>query len=185
MYSTRVKLTTVLPTSPIEVQDGTKGYAKDDTLTLPPYGSDPGRTYPYPGEPGSRFTVTDSGDGNPVTKIVLQDIRVLRVLAGDVAIDSTGSPASEQSGGQNSDKDKNKSASGDKATGSDMLVLEVSPDQAEVIKFLQDNSGQYQVVLRPKDDHGKATTKGVTYDELVTDYGLTMPKSVRLPGGGR
>jgi len=66
-----------------------------------------------------------------------------------------------------------------------MLVLEVDPQQAELIKFLEDNEGKYQVVLRAPDDHATPTTTGVTYDQLMSSFGLPAPKTVKLPGGGQ
>lgn len=189
IYSTRIKLTRVLPTEPIEVTDATKGYANEDTLKLPvpPTGAG-SNTYPYPGEPGSRFLVTDNADGNPTTKIVIQNVRVLRVIAGDVTVDQTTSATTASTNQSASSPNSNTATpqtAADKLPNSDLLVLEVDPQQAEVIKFLEDNDGRYQVALRAKDDNGSATTTGVTYDQLVSQYGLPVPKSVRMPGGGQ
>lgn len=183
IYSIRINLTRVVPSEPMEVRDTTEGYARDDTLVLqPPPGVAGDATYPYPGEPGSRFLVEDNAPGNPVTKVVVQNVRVLRVIAGDTTVssDPTATGNGEASGTPTAPQ-----GAAEKLPNADLLVLEVDPQQAEVIKFLMDNDGQYQVVLRPKDDAGEVTTNGVTYEQLVTEYGLPVPKTVRLPGGGQ
>ncbi|MBX5445651.1 Flp pilus assembly protein CpaB [Sphaerobacter sp.] len=183
IYSVRINLSRVVPSEPLEVRDTTTGYAKDDTLVLqPPPGAAEGQTYPYPGEPGSRFLVEDNAPGNPVTKVVVQNVRVLRVIAGDTTV-SNGTSATGD--GEASSTPTAPQGAAEKLPDADLLVLEVDPQQAEVIKFLMDNDGQYQVVLRPKDDNGAVTTTGVTYEQLVNEYGLPVPKTVRLPGGGQ
>ena len=181
VYSVRLKLTRILPTEPIAVQDTTTGYAKNDTLVLPPPpGGTSSKTYPYPGEPGSQFIVQDMTAGDPVAKIVLQNLRVLRVIAGNVTV---AAPASASTAPRPVDATATPSTAAEKLPNSDLLVLEVDPQQAEVIKFVEDNNGNYQVALRPKDDNTTATTKGVTYSQLVSDYGLPVPRTVQLPGG--
>jgi Flp pilus assembly protein CpaB len=66
-------------------------------------------------------------------------------------------------------------------TQADLLVLELSDDQAEVMKFILDNGASYTFAVRGKDDHEPANSKGITFDVLVTNYQLPMPKSVHLP----
>jgi pilus assembly protein CpaB len=66
-----------------------------------------------------------------------------------------------------------------------MLVLEVDPQQSELIKFLEDNQGKYQVVLRAPNDHATPTTTGMTYDQLMSTYGLPAPKPIQVPSGGQ
>ncbi|HUZ03580.1 MAG TPA: Flp pilus assembly protein CpaB [Thermomicrobiaceae bacterium] len=181
VYSVRLKLTRILPTQPIVVQDSTTGYAKTDTLVLPPPGSTNTKTYPYPGDPGSQFTVQDMQAGDPVAKIVLQNLRVLRVIAGNVTVAAPASATNASA--RNASATATPSAGSSQLPNSDLLVLEVDPQQAEVIKFVEDNNGNIEVALRAKDDTSTATTKGVTYNQLVTDYGLPVPRTVQLPGG--
>lgn len=184
VYSTRVQLNRVLSTNIAEEKEGDDEFKfQDGELKVPAPGTQPPANYPYPGEDGSRFVVTDSGNGNEVTKVILQNVKVLQVIAGDVAL----APPAQASGTPTSD-DKNDAT---KLPNADLLVLEVDPQQAEIIKFLQDtSSGQqgqvsYQVALRSADDHAAADTTGMTYDQLMTAYGLPAPKTVHLPGGGQ
>lgn len=184
VYSVRVNLTGVLPTNIIEAKQGDAVYNfKDGDLKVPPADQPAPKDYPYPGEAGSRFLVTDDQNGNPITKVILQNIRVLRVIAGNQSVnDTTAAPAQSTPATRNATATPAAAAA---LPNADMLVLEVDPQQAELIKFLEDNQGKYQVVLRAPDDHSTATTTGVTYDRLMSSFGLPAPKTVRLPGGGQ
>lgn len=195
VFASRVDLSRILPTNVAEEKEASSDYKlKDDTLSVPPVTQAPPRQYPYPGEAGSRFIVRDTVPGNEVSKIVLQNLHVLQVIAGDVAVaQQPGAPASTATSGSSSGTNSSGSAAGaggQKLPGADLLVLEVDPQQAEIVKFLENavsskDATSYQVVLRSPDDHGNADTTGMTYDQLMQNYGLPAPKSVRLPGGGQ
>lgn len=164
IFSTRINLSRVTPSIPFEatdtmIIDSVSWPDLDfDGLLIPMEGDDISPDYPYPGEAGSRFLVSDFEEGDPVSKVIVQNVRVIRtVLATDP--DGTG----QTSGG--------------------MLVLEVTPDQAEALRFMMLN-GSYQVVLRGSEDVDVTTTNGITYDLMVDDLGLPVPKTVRLPEAG-
>jgi pilus assembly protein CpaB len=156
LYNMRISMTRVLPTEPVELPEDLE--LKDLNITLVPYGQEPGPTYPYEGEPGSRFAVSDPEDGDPLVKLILQDIRVIRIISGEAD-------------------------SGAATTEADYLVLEVDPQQAEVIDFML-NQGTFQVALRKADDTQQVTTNGVNYQSLVTQFGFPIPSTIRLPGPG-
>lgn len=165
IFAGRLQLQRISPTYPMEAPDAIEIDRVEDPdgggngLIIPEYGQEVGPTYPYPGEDGSRFWVSDFNEGDPVTKVMLQNVRVLRVIAPSV---------SETSGNQ--------------STGA-FLVLDVSPEEAEILRFMVDN-GLYQVVLRGLDDDAIAETDGLTYNEMVDELGLPVPKTVRLPAAG-
>lgn len=166
IFSTKVNLTYILPTRPLEVQTSTagdSGVGNEDNPTILPaqYPSDPS-AYVFPGEPGSRFKVEGEKKGDPLAKVVLQDIKVLRVVA-------AAPPAQGQQQQQ-------------QTAQADLLILEMTAEQAEVMKFILDNGASFSFALRGKEDHDLIETKGITYDLFVTNYSLPMPKSVRLPG---
>jgi len=160
IYEINVDLTRVSPTTPLELRDSLE--LRTDVV-IPPFGEDPDPApYPYPGEPGSRFIVTDTDFGNPVSKVVLQDIRILRVIAAGATVPGGGEGATNES---------------------DFLVLEVDPTQAELIHMML-NVGTFQVMLRGPDDTEIATTPGLNLETLVTGYDLPIPKTIRLPAAG-
>jgi pilus assembly protein CpaB len=192
VYSSRLTLSEVLPTSPVTTQLGPTQYSVDPkALELPPNGQATSGTYPIPGQPGSVFTITDDGNGNPITKVIVQDVRVLRVIAGNEAVNEsafatpTPTPAPNPDGTATPEPAPADSNVPTPLPATDMLVLEVDPQQAELIKFLEDNEGKYQVVLRAPNDHATPTTTGITYDQLMSQYGLPAPKPVTVPSGGQ
>jgi len=185
IYSGRLTLTGLLPTSPLQSASDQKGFSPPQ-LTLPAPNQPTPAAYPFPGEPGSQVIISDGANGAPVTKIVLQNIRVLQVLAGTQVISSgaTTRPTST-TGTATPQPTQPGSAGGASASvpAVDLLILEVDPQQAEVIAFLVAQQAHYQVVLRARNDQDTAKTTGITYDRLFTDYALPMPHSYRVPGG--
>lgn len=167
IFSTKVNLSYILPTRPYEITTATGGDAglgENATLTLPAQRPSDPAAYVFPGEPGSRFKIQGEKAGDPLAKVVLQDIKVLRVVVA--------TPPQNQQGQQQQQQ----------AAQSDLLILEMTADQAEVMKFILDNGASFSFALRGKEDHELVQTKGITYDLFVTNYQLPMPKSVTLPG---
>lgn len=166
VFNARISLLRINPSYPLEAPDNielgevTDPETDEDGLILPPYGGEPvGPSYPYPGEDGSRFWVSDMTEGDPSTKVMLQNVRVLRVVV----------PGESETGGAE--------------TEGSFLVLDVSPQEAETLRFMVEN-GTYQVVLRGLEDAEIVTTDGETYNQMVDDLGLPVPKTVRLPAAG-
>jgi pilus assembly protein CpaB len=156
----RVTMTRIIPTTPLELPENLQLSDVEGTI-VPPFGEEPDpEPYPYAGEPGSRFIVLESNAGNPISKVVLQRIRVLRIIQ-----PATG----EQQAGS--------------AQSANFLVLEVTPEQAELIKFIGD-VGSYQIMLRGPEDEEITTTTGLNMELLVTEYDLPIPRTVRLPAAG-
>jgi len=157
MFQINAEMTSVFPTTPLELP-GDEQLDVEEVI-LPPFGEEPSPApYPFEGEPGSRFTVVDADAGNPVTKVVLQNIRVMRIIT------------------------EGEGVTGEQAE-SGFLVLDVSPSEAELVATMA-NLGNYSVMLRGPDDEETVTTPGVNMERLVTEYDLPMPKTIRLPGAG-
>lgn len=174
VFSISVELQRINPTYPLEMPDnlqlsdiegsggeeGVEGGLEIPGVILPEYGQEPpGPTYPYPGEPGSRFWLSDIDAGEPVGKLVLQNVRVLRVITPTLA--EGGTQGEEES----------------------YVVLDLDPVQAELVQYLS-NYGTYQFILRNPEDDDTATTPGITLNSLVDNWGLVVPKTVRLPQAG-
>jgi hypothetical protein len=126
--------------------------------------------YPPTGDPGSVFYIRDDLDGlsnlEPVAKVMLQDLKVLRVVRpGDTfAADGSKNIAPADSTGTTTDENE-----------LGQLILEATPEQAEVLTFIQDTKHEYQVMVRNKDDHEQVTTKGVTFEILASEPQWSLP----------
>ncbi|MDW8060638.1 MAG: Flp pilus assembly protein CpaB [Thermomicrobium sp.] len=184
VYAGRIDLTRILPTQPMEMSDSGQGYSSPpEAVTLP---SPPGSSsvYPYPGSPGSRVVITDTGEGQPVAKIVLQNLRVLQVVAGTTVV----GPSTTQLTAERTSATRDGTATPTPEGGLppvDLLIVEADPSQAELITFLLDQNVRYQVVLRARGDTETVRTDGVTYDRLVRDGSLPVPAPVQVTGGTR
>ena len=136
----------------------------------------------YQGKPGTEFTITDSGlQLEPVTKMLVQDVKVLRVIKPGVEFDSQGQQVQGVAEG---------GSPGEDSIG--QLVLEVTPQQAEAITFMQNSiddpyASKIEVVVRAKDDHEVASTTGITFQILIDDqtWSLPWPQPVTAPEGTR
>ncbi len=157
VYEFNALLEGVYPSTPVE----TAGRPElSGEVVVPPFGEEPDPPgQPFPGEAGSRTIVTDANDGNPVSKIVLQDVRVLRVISPDA------------------------SASAGSSDDMDYLVLDVDPAQAEFVHMMQ-HAGEYQIILRNPNDRDIANTPGINFELLVDGYKLPIPKAIRIPMAG-
>lgn len=144
---------------------------------------------PLPGEPGSSFTIMTSDENEPVTKLLLQNIRVVRVVAGDVTVDDDGRIISNDEA-QSEDEEEEEETSTpeaeepDRLPSADMLILEVDPAAAELVKFILDYEGQFQVALRGPDDDEVVETSGMTFRQMIEDLGLPVPRPAEIPEDG-
>lgn len=163
VFTMHLGLLAIFPTYPIELPGVLELREPQDengnpATILPIYGEPPaGPTYPFPGEDGSRFLPSDVPDGEPTSNIILQNVRIMRVV----------SPSIEAGGG---------------SSEGNYLILDVDPTQAEVLQFLA-AYGQYQIILRSPDDQETVTTQGVTITELIENWDMLVPRPVVLPEG--
>ena len=172
IFGVRTAMTRVNPTYPLEILDVFElrdvppesldpedSETRPSGVSLPEFGDPPeGPVYPFPGEPGSRFWLTDEEDGDPLGKMILQNVRVLRVISA--------SPGEA-----------------DPQIEGNFLILDLDPVESELVQYLTEN-GTYRIVLRGPDDEEIVQTPGVTMNSLVDSWGLVVPKTVRLPEAG-
>jgi Flp pilus assembly protein CpaB len=129
--------------------------------------------HPAVGDTGSEFLIRDDvGDNQqlePTAKVVLQDIRVLRVVRPGETFSANG---------QRVEAVTDPEVPAPDVLG--FLILEVTDQQAEVLTFIQDTRHTYQVMVRAKDDHEIANTTGITFQILYDgeDYSMPMPRPV-------
>jgi pilus assembly protein CpaB len=136
---------------------------------------------PMPFEPGSLVTITLTDGSEPVTKMVLQNIRVVRVVAGDITVDDEGRIVAAEPA-QSDDSDAPAAPpEPDRLPSADMLILEVDPWAAEIIKFILDYEGEFQLALRGPDDSEIVETPGMTFRQMVEDLNLPLPRPAVVP----
>lgn len=140
--------------------------------------------FPAAGAPGSEFYIRDGvGDEQqlePVAKVLLQDLKVIRVVRPGEVFSANGQRVDEAAA-----EDATSGGSAEEPTG--YLILEVTDQQAEILAFIQDERHTYQVMVRAKDDHTVVNTTGVTFQMLYEDpeYALPMPAPVTAGANGR
>lgn len=177
VFHARINLVRELPSVGADIpEDAT--YVIKDPPVVPPDSVEP--NHPLPGEPGSTFVIRDDvGDAaelEPVAKIMLQDIRILRVVRPGDQFLPDGTLAGEGVAGEVQQSEE---------ASLGQFILEVTPQQAELVTFIQDDHHQYQVIVRGKDDHETITTSGITYEILTAEErGMPWPKSVTLDENG-
>jgi Flp pilus assembly protein CpaB len=101
--------------------------------------------------------------------LLLQDVQIIAVLDAP-----TPAPAEGQAAPAASTKPA--------ITGANkLLVLAVTPAQAEVLLFAR-TTGTLDAILRPPSDAGQTVeTKGIILKSLVDDYGILPPEIVQVP----
>jgi Flp pilus assembly protein CpaB len=131
-----------------------------------------GETIVYQGKPGGEFTAVDAGSNlEPVAKILIQNVKVIRVVPPGVKYDGQG-----QQIAQNENDTQTLETNG-------QLILEVTPEQAEALAFIQDQNHSYEILVRGEEDTAIAKTSGVTFNILMTDkqWSLPWPKPIAVP----
>ncbi|HEU4328188.1 MAG TPA: Flp pilus assembly protein CpaB [Roseiflexaceae bacterium] len=124
------------------------------------------------------------------TKTLVQNVQVLQILKPQVPAEVTpgaegAQPAEEPPpGGAPADGTNPPSAPNAANTftpGNWLLVLAVTDQQAEIIKFAQERGQSVTLVLRGRGDTAQETTEGVTLELLVARFALPVPGQVEDP----
>jgi Flp pilus assembly protein CpaB len=115
------------------------------------------------------------------TKTLLQNVRILKVvtLAGGRATTSTGpvnASPQETDSAQKAQQALQAAYAAD-APPTMVIILEITDQQAEVIKFAREN-GKIDLALRAADDTDVERTTGITDKILIEDYGVVLPELV-------
>jgi Flp pilus assembly protein CpaB len=119
----------------------------------------------FQGKDGGEFLVTDGGQNlEPVAKMLVQDIKVIRVIPPGVEYDSQGQQVQVAEEGQPAEEQR---------TG--QLIVQVTPQQAEAVAFMQDQYHSFAITVRGKDDHDVVVTTGITFEILMSDQVWSMP----------
>jgi pilus assembly protein CpaB len=101
----------------------------------------------------------------PATKAIIQDVQVIKIAQMAAAVDPTKQNSADQAAA-------NAAAQGQ--ISSNIIVLAVSDQEAELIKYSREN-GEVHLVLRAKDDHDKQETLGASGKLLMEKFGVPVP----------
>ena len=149
------------------------------------------RTYLRPGfGENNQIIIREEPFQGQTTKTLLQNIQVLQIRKPAPPAEGTPTPGGEAApaGPPQTDTSgqpiQNQGAAGQPATGDQLqpgnwlLVLGVTDQQAEVLKFALEQGTGITLVLRGRGDSAIETTTGATFDLLVSQYGVPVPQPV-------
>jgi pilus assembly protein CpaB len=155
------------------------------------------RTYLRPGfGDNNQVVIREEQFEGQTTKTLLQNVQVLQILkpppptegsptpggisqaqGGPPQTDQSGQPVDQSQGGQGQ---QTAATPGTNANtfqqGSWLLILAVTDQQAELLKFSIEQGTGITLVLRGRGDTAIENTTGATLDLLVQQYGLPLPQ---------
>lgn len=163
------------------------------------------RTYLRPGYgENNQIIIKEEPFDAQTTKTLLQNIQVLQIRkpapppegtptpGGAGAAPAEGGPPQTDANGQPVQPGQGGGEAGGAQPagntfqpGNWLLVLAVTDQQAEVLKFALEQSTGITLVLRGRGDSAVETTTGATFDLLVSQYGVPIPQPIApalLPG---
>jgi pilus assembly protein CpaB len=154
------------------------------------------RTYLRPGfNDLGQIVIREEPFEGQTTKTLLQNVQVLQIrkpappaegtptpggpASGPPATDASGQPAGE-GGAQSPDQTPAPGTENTFQPGSWLLLLAVTDQQAELLKFSIEQGTGITLVLRGRGDSAIENTTGATLDLLVSQYGLPLPQPASL-----
>lgn len=174
VFKARIDLLPLLPGTVVEATYQEQGGVPEQQVQGP---EEDLPVRPAPGDAGSRIVIHDNldpdGQLEPISKLVLQDLRIIRVVR----------PGQSFTGdGQSVNAPIVEDAPVSDAPQQSALVLEVTPQQAEALTFMRDANHSYQIVVRGRDDHAQVSTSGITFEILIEndEYALPVPGVVTV-----
>lgn len=115
------------------------------------------------------------------SKVLLQDVEVLDVIKPAPPVEGEASPAPEETPppppaeGETSAGNATPSQANTLTNGNWIIVIAVSNQEAEVLRFALDRGVGITTMLRRTGDHTTERTVGATMRILVDNYGMPMP----------
>lgn len=133
-------------------------------------------------------TITEQEVPSASTKTLVQNVQVLKVLKPQAPPSGTptpgqegaeGPPQTDASGQPVQPGQEQGATSGDTFTpGTWLLVLALTDQQAEIVKYSVEQGNGITLVLRGRGDTAVETTVGATLDLLISQFGLPLPNPV-------
>lgn len=142
-----------------------------------------------PNNPGGfRITFVDATFVDATTKTLIQNVQVMRLLRQRVE-EEGGTPTPEAAAAPATGPESPQAATGGAPAGSGdtfvpgnwLLILAVTDQEAEIIRYSLQRSVGMALVLRGRDDTAVEDTTGVTLSILVSQFGLPEPQPFAEP----
>lgn len=127
--------------------------------------------------------VSEKTSEEGTTKMLLQDVEVLDVLKptvpaeGEAAAEPTPAPETTE-GGDNISGES--TSANELVPGNWIIVLAVTDEEAEILRFTLNQGFNLTTVLRRAGDHAASETTGTTMQVLIDTYGLPMPRGLEI-----
>jgi pilus assembly protein CpaB len=138
-------------------------------------------------DPTTKALTTVTGINSTTTKVILQDMQVIGTLVPPASAVANSSSSSSSSGSGSSGTTTTPAAGASLTGQQELVILAVTPQQAEVIKFAQID-GQISLVLRSPKDFTDANgqpvvpqpdqTTGVILKTLIDKWGVLPPQVI-------
>lgn len=118
------------------------------------------------------------------TKTLVQNVQVLRIQRPQPPAEGTPTPEAEPTAveydpnGNPVGQAASPNASNTLSPGNWILLLALTDQQAEVVKYAQEQGVGVTLVLRGRGDTAEETTTGATLDLLVSQFGVPLPRPV-------
>jgi pilus assembly protein CpaB len=152
---------------------------------------DVGRSYfqpAPPAQPGAPPAYNQSEVTSQSTKTLLQNVRVLKILKPAVPPSGTPGPESQPAPAETQGQGGPAGTPGPREQGGSpnsftadakwILILAVTDQQAEVMRYAVEKGTAITLALRARGDTAPETTLGITLDALIARYGLPVPVPV-------
>jgi len=151
------------------------------------------RVYLRPGfGPNNEIVIKEEPFQGQTTKTLLQNIQVLQIRKPAPPAEGTPTPGGPPQsappqpsnagqagqGGSGTTGGQGAATSDQLQPGNWLLVLAVTDQQAELLKFALEQGTGITLVLRGRGDSAVETTTGATFDLLVSQYGVPVPQPV-------
>lgn len=131
------------------------------------------------GETGTTNTMIERPTNEGTTKVLLQDVEVLDVIKPAPPAEGEASPPAQPAPapaeGAAPQAPSQPTAGNTLNTGNWMIVIAVTNQEAEVLRFSLDRGIGITTILRRAGDHTTERTVGATVRILVDGYGMPMP----------
>jgi pilus assembly protein CpaB len=137
---------------------------------------------------GTKFIITEQQSNEGSTKVLLQDVEVLDIIKpappaeGEGSAEQAPPPPAEGEGSETAEgaAPAPSTAGNTLQTGNWVIVVAVTNQEAEVLRFALDRGIGITTILRAAGDHTTERTVGATMRILVDNYGMPMPSSAQV-----